>query len=420
VNANVRPWLPLGGFVALALAASFSACHWVAGVEEKEYAAPVAGSQAPAKVPGRPAGATVPEGGDTLAFAVKALYYGTHRVGEQGVVDKTAWRQFGFDLDGLCTKDAALNDSNPAACLFDPSRQPSLLEDGEGCRDNSFGRNMATNEQLTQTVDLDLLTNPYILDGTTPTYLIVLEDYNGQADDPFVPGTVYLTESATTEEVDELWASGAQRPVYQNTYRFLNGYVRNGVWVAGDARVSPQGFPFLLWKRAVELEAQMVVLTLQLRRGGSQGALGALGLAVESQTLGGALGPVIVDAFLERRFEADTSQCGVAAASAAQTLSPVAAISDLAKVGIDRGVPINQGAPCSVLSLGMAFEAVPTAVPEGAGANPLSLPRLCVPPEPGGAGGSAGAGGGAGAGGEGGGDGNGTESKGDANAGSGG
>jgi hypothetical protein len=378
VNAKNSLWLPLTGFV-VAAGASLAGCELVAGLEDKEFVAPLTTT---ASVPARPAGARDASGkGRVVALAVKEFFYGTRRVSDR-LADRGSWREIGFDLDGLCTKDVRISASNPAACKIDAARSTDLLEDGDGCRDNSFGRNVANNTSLNQAGDFDALTNTSIADGTTPTYVIVLEDYDEGDDDPYVPGTIYLTESTPKQDVEQLWNADTLRTLAKGTYSFPEGYRRGNTWVAGDPDVGERTFPFVLWERQVDLKAQMVVFTLQLRNGGRGGALGNVGFSVGGQVLGASLAPLITDLLLVRRLGADLNQCPAAASNTQLLLSGVAAFVDLAQVGPGEKRPVDNSADCSTLSVGLAFEAVPTQVPTGGeGSKPASPPTLCnLPP----------------------------------------
>jgi hypothetical protein len=392
VSAMLRPWRPWLLY-GLAVAAALSACEWVAGIEDKELVATRVASSA--KLPARPDGDRTPSGkGRVVALAAREYFFGTRRVSNRQS-DERAWQEIGFDLDGLCTKNAEINAQNPSACQLNVDRQPSVLEDGDECRDNSFGRNVSNNAQITQSGDLDNLTNDGVETGVTPTFVLVLEDYDDGDDDPYVPATLYLTESAKAPDGGEqLWDENTVRTVAKGKYSFPTGYRRGDTWVAGDAEIAPRLMPFVLWQRAIETEVQMAVMSLRLRNGGRGGAIGTVGFAVDTKRFGAALTPLIVDLLLERRFENNPTNCGAAASFGFGIVSSVGSYVDLARVDQGNKAPVDNSAPCSLLSMGFAFEAVPTQPPPGEGQNPPSPQRVCpdiLPPGPGGAGGEAGA-----------------------------
>ncbi|HEU4533827.1 MAG TPA: hypothetical protein VFS00_06900 [Polyangiaceae bacterium] len=379
MNAKISLPLSLGGLAAAFVGAALAGCELVAGIEEKELVTPLA---APATAPERPPGARTPsDRGRVVAVAAREFFFGTRNVNDRQP-NRNAWRDIGFDLDRLCTKDEKISASNPAACQIDPARNAAVLEDGAGCRDNSFGRNVANNTDLTLAGDLDALTNTGVLDGTTPTYVIVLRDYDDGPDDPYVPGTLYLTESTPGQNVEELWDDATLRTMAKGAYEFRDGYRRGNTWVSGDPAVGERTFPFVFWERAVDLKADVAFFTLQLRDGGRGGALGNVGLAVPGQNLGASLAPLLTDLLLDRRLGGDPAQCSAAGGLTQGLLGTVSAYVDLAKVGFDQPRPVDNSAPCSMLSIGIAFDAVPTQAPEGEGANPASPERLCEPPPP--------------------------------------
>lgn len=57
---------------------------------------------------------------------------------ETGQLDDTAWKDIGFDLDGVCTGvDTCQGDDSPPSCK---PTVPQISTDGRVCRDNTFGR----------------------------------------------------------------------------------------------------------------------------------------------------------------------------------------------------------------------------------------------------------------------------------------
>jgi hypothetical protein len=386
-----RAWYWGAAFAWVAFAGS-AGCQLLFGVDLPEASDGGGTGVERALIPTRPSGDRTPSGkGRVVALAAREYFFGTRRVSNrQG--DERAWQAIGFDLDGLCTTNAEINAQNPSACQLDVARQPSVLEDGDGCRDNSFGRNVSNNAQSTQSGDFDNLTNDGVETGVTPTFVLVLEDYDDGDDDPYVPGTLYLTESTEAPGGGaQLWDENTTRTVAKGKYSFPTGYRRGDTWVAGGAEVAPRRMPLVLWQRAVETEVQMVLFSLQLRDGGRGGAIGNVGLAVEATRLSAALNPLIVDLLLERRFENNPTSCGVAASVGGGILASFGVYADLAQVDQGNKAPVDNSAPCSLLSMGFAFDAVPTQPPPGEGQNPPSPQRACPetsPPGGAGAGGS--------------------------------
>ena len=76
---------------------------------------------------------TTPDG---PLLAIDALFFGDTDF--DGTMDPAAWQSFGFDLDGQNTTNGDLS----AQCKPNAGGTPSLLNDGPGGLDNSFGRNV--------------------------------------------------------------------------------------------------------------------------------------------------------------------------------------------------------------------------------------------------------------------------------------
>jgi hypothetical protein len=76
---------------------------------------------------------------DGVALAVDELFVGERTFA--GVKSATAWKEYGFDLDGITT--TASGDFSKICKPYGNSAS-SVLEDGSNGRDNSFGRNVLT------------------------------------------------------------------------------------------------------------------------------------------------------------------------------------------------------------------------------------------------------------------------------------
>ncbi len=81
-----------------------------------------------AGVPDRPGG--------EVTFVVS--YYRLGITTRDGVTSDTAWMDYGFDLDGLCTTEAD-SETSKGTCKRVEGSKPGVLADGNECRDNNFG-----------------------------------------------------------------------------------------------------------------------------------------------------------------------------------------------------------------------------------------------------------------------------------------
>ncbi len=189
----------------------------------------------PVHPPPRPKGARTPSGrGKTLWLIAKRLYLTTQTLG--GVKDKTAWRDFGYDLDGKCTgptQAAAATTCKPAA-----GAGPEVLIDGNDCRDNNFGSRLVPLMTATSETFEDE-TNKAISDGDN-TWLLRLDDLDDGADDPYVPGALYVSADGAGYKFDGTDVPRVERDsVVANDLgkprvTFASGYMVGHLWVSGD------------------------------------------------------------------------------------------------------------------------------------------------------------------------------------------
>ncbi len=86
------------------------------------------------KVPPKPGAEKPGDGSDARVFAVSELYMG--ETTRDGDFDDTAWRSFGFNLDGMISKEGV------GHCQPVKGASADVVEDGDEGIDNSFGHNM--------------------------------------------------------------------------------------------------------------------------------------------------------------------------------------------------------------------------------------------------------------------------------------
>lgn len=194
----------------------------------------------PLHPPVRPAG--LPQqasgSGKTLALAVKRVYLGTQT--HLGAVTDTAWMEWGYDLDGVCTDEAASNQSIGTCRRVDGSTVKGLV-DGDRCRDNNFGSQvMALVATYNNKVESKTNTS---LQGGSGSLALVLSDVDNGADDGFAPGALYRL-AALKAGVTPAWDGTDVRQVTDDSVtnldlsqplvRFAKGYVAGNVWVSGE------------------------------------------------------------------------------------------------------------------------------------------------------------------------------------------
>lgn len=215
----------------------------------------------PTGLPAQPSGK-----GKTLSFAVKRLYLGTQT--HLGELNDKAWREWGYDVDGVCT-DANASRQSIGTCKRVDTSTADVLEDGERCRDNNFGaRIMGLVSSFNPNVETS--TTSSILNGSG-TIGIVIDDVDDGVDDGFAPAMVYsldaLPKSATPAwdgtDVRIVTADSVKNlDIKQALVSFPKGYVRGNVWVSGEG--SSFSLPFGLGGTALVLPLQGGQFTVPL------------------------------------------------------------------------------------------------------------------------------------------------------------
>ena len=125
-----------------------------------------------------------------IYLAVQSTRLGS--LGEDGGLDDQAWKDIGFDLDGVCTGvDSCTGDDSPPSCQ---PTVPQISLDGNDCRDNTFGRleyAAALVPELSKTYGLnDDAFNCALCVGDY-NYLFRVSGYNGEENDDQVRVDLY-------------------------------------------------------------------------------------------------------------------------------------------------------------------------------------------------------------------------------------
>lgn len=221
----------------------------------------------PAVPPERPAGLPQQASGTgkTLTFAVKRLYLGTQT--HLGESSSTAWREWGFDLDGRCT-DLNASKQGIGTCLRVDTSTADVLVDGDRCRDNNFGSQIM-GLVTTFNTNVETTTTASILKGSG-TIGVVITDVDDGADDGFAPGMIYSLDSMGTAM--PAWDGTDVRKVADTSVKnldlsqplvgFPKGYIRGNVWVSGEGDAF--NLPFGLGGTALVLPLQAGRLAIPL------------------------------------------------------------------------------------------------------------------------------------------------------------
>jgi hypothetical protein len=236
----------------------------VADVADTADVAPTGPDVPPLRPVGLPAQASGK--GKTLTFAVKRLYLGTQT--HLGEFASTAWREWGYDLDGVCT-DLNSSKQSIGTCKRVDTSTADVLVDGDRCRDNNFGAQIM-GLVTTFNTNVESNTTASILNGSG-TIGIVIDDVDEGVDDGFAPGMVYsldsLPKAATPTwdgtDVRKVTDDSVQNlDIKQPRVSFPHGYIRGNVWVSGDGQAF--NLPFGLGGTALVLPLQAGRFTVPL------------------------------------------------------------------------------------------------------------------------------------------------------------
>jgi hypothetical protein len=132
-----------------------------------------------------------------IYLAVQSTRLGS--LDETGKLDNNAWKDIGFDLDGVCTGvDTCEGEDSPPSCK---PTVPQISTDGHLCRDNTFGRleyAAALVPELSKTYGLnDDAFNCALCVGDY-NYLFRITNYNGEENDDQVRVDLYPSPGLET------------------------------------------------------------------------------------------------------------------------------------------------------------------------------------------------------------------------------
>ncbi len=277
-----------------------------AGLDAAVEAA-VDSSEAAASYPPRPpdrpdSDAAQDDGGDAgrvLTFGVRRLYMGSiDPATDKRTTD--AWREFGFDVDGICTTAAESKSDSSGVCQRPDASTEVSQEDGNDCRDNALGHVLADVMQFSIS-DFERTIHVRTQSGDAQTLIIQLLDVGDGSDDSHVPARIYV--SAPTED-PPLWDGSDVLPVDESSvdggleqpkYVVEGGYIRDHVWVSGDYLESPLRMPLPLLDEVVEMDMDTAMIVIPLNPTNTDANHGMFGGVMD----GAEVAPVVHRGVLE-------------------------------------------------------------------------------------------------------------------------
>lgn len=302
-------------------------------------------------------GVAVPEG-VTRWFAIRQLQLGlTDRAGR---LDLSAWRQYGWNLDGRVTT-AVDSEVSANSCRRRDGSQPKVLADGDDGRDNNYGQHVLAVLRSIES-DVQAVADAQITNGSR-TLLLRLDNVTG-IDDPSVPGALYVAgdrgsppawDGADVWPIDSSSLDADDRPLAV----FPKGYLIGGFWVSDAIGTTiPFPLPGLLGMASpVPLEGAVIAVDVKT------GANGTIGGAVAVERLLTAYRP----SFESLGFCAGSSTWDQLVATITQSTDLVSGAPQLQ----------DTSRTCDAISIGLGFVAAPVQPPTSIVIPPPGPPSGC-------------------------------------------
>jgi len=320
----------------------------------------------PIHAPTRPPGDPTPSGtGKTVWFLFKRFYLGS--VNHSGAKVSGAWKEWGFDLDKVCTGDKESKE-NIGTCRRVEGAAQDMLVDGNDCIDNNFGSHLVSLIRVYKE-DFEKEANAAILAGSS-TWILKLEDVDDGPNDPFVSGKLYR---ATPEKTGPALDGSDVRSVSSDSVIkgdldqpvsfFPVGYIKNNVWVSGDANEFDVFLPIGAFSVPMHLVGGVMTLPLDDKHENGTTANGVLAGAIPASTLEATIKPVAIEA----KFCPGTPIYVSLLKTLQQFPDLVAGAPNLQDVNVT----------CDALSMGVGYEVAPMQPVTTVAAPPPPPPNPC-------------------------------------------
>lgn len=335
----------LGAIAACSLTTDYS------GISDKPDAS---GGVEHAVPPSRPAGTPSKGGGVTLFLGVKHFHFAHSN---DALKVPGAWQDWGFDLDGLCTSSLAADQKG--VCIRRPGATPDMVQDGKACRDNNFGSQIVPKLTVYASA-FENDTNDGLGAGT-PTWILALDDLGGGADDPYVPGRLYLA-ARTPDKVRPAWDGTDARKILTSSVKggkiddpvitFPRGYLKGHIWVSGEATNLSLSLPIGKAGVLMPLVAQHAVMAFRLKDDHGSVVDGTGQFA-------GAMPMSSLESFLAPFLASQTTFCP----GSSQYRSFMDSLAPFADVSLGAASLQDEKNACDGVSFGIGINLAPIAVP---------------------------------------------------------
>lgn len=318
-----------------------------------------AGGGTSATPPPPPANPAPPDGSSDVVFATRRIFWGD--TNPNGSADPSAWKQFGFDLDGKISTGKSTD-----LCKPRPGANPMLVRtDGNGGIDNSWGENImpivvGLAADFSQQQDTAIAQGAYSVLFRVKG-LGLASDYSGlwaaaYGGAPFGGTPAWNGQDAWPITYESVANADTNQP---KTF-FPQSYVTQRAWVNGSPadltlNVNVLGFPF-----AVPIRHAWASMQLAPDNGAAHGMIGGV---VRTQEL--------EDSFLQLAGFISPSLCQ--GSTLDSILQQIAQASDILSDGSQ-----DPTKTCDAISIGLGFQAV--AAKLGPVAPPVPPPHdPCAP-----------------------------------------
>ena len=323
-----------------------------------------AGPQCVPTVPPSPtSGASPADGTGSVTFAISKLYLGD--TDPDGTSDKlNGWKQFGYNIDGLCSSASSTDLCKPA----DNASHANVYPDGNGGIDNAFGEFILP-IILSVASDASARVNQSIAGGDA-TVLFEMQKLGTSTD--YTPLNVSVFNGGDLGAVPRFDGTDAW-PVLSSSLNDgatlasgakisgPNGYLAGDTWVSGDLGPMPLTlYPFGGGVRLI-LPIDHAVITLQLDATHQHGTKGVISGVMDTQ--------LFLSGFRETMGRIDPTLCSGPTVDSIST--QIVQGSDILDDGTQDPTKV-----CDSISVGIGFDAYPVQL--GAVQQPPTpLPSPC-------------------------------------------
>lgn len=305
------------------------------------------------KPPALPDGAEATSSSTRRVFAVQEVFLGDTT--REGTSDpKNAWRQYGYNLDGLVTSRTSKDTCTPAS-------GGSIIEDGDDGIDNSFGQSIYPTI-VTFASDATQRLNKSIADGS----FTIMFDTQGLTDDAtqtnsglfaqVLAGGEFSTTGKPTFTTADKWPVRPEILTDGKTIekgskvQFKNAYIANGTFVNGSEPATIK-LSLVISGISLDLNIRQAIVTFDhsTKNGLANGTIAGI---LDTEEL--------VDGVRKIAGRIASSLCQ--GSTIESVISSIEQASDILNDGTNKS-----GVPCNAISVGLGFTAKEIGIPDAIG-----------------------------------------------------